>query len=43
VLDQRDDYLGDHTVADAILDRPVYNALKGDSIPKRQAPNREDR
>lgn len=37
------DYLGDPTLADAILDRLVHNAyrmpLKGDSVRKRQAPN----
>jgi DNA replication protein DnaC len=43
-LDQWDDCLGDHTVADAILlDRLVYNALKDDSMRKRQAVNRKDR
>lgn len=36
-------YLGDPTLADAILDRLIHNAyrlvLKGDSVRKRQAPN----
>lgn len=46
-LDQWHSYLGDRTVADAILDRLVHNAhkvaLKGDSMRKRQAVNRKDR
>jgi DNA replication protein DnaC len=46
-LDQWHAYLGDRTVADAILDRLVHNAhkvaLKGDSMRKRQAVNRKDR
>lgn len=46
-LDQWHSYLGDRTVADAILDRLVHNAhkiaLKGDSMRKRQAVNRRDR
>jgi DNA replication protein DnaC len=37
------DYIGDPTLADAILDRLVHNAyrinLKGESVRKRQAPN----
>jgi len=45
-LDQWHSYLGDRTVADAILDRLVHNAhkvaLKGDSMRKRQAVNRKD-
>ena len=46
-LDQWHAYLGDRTVADAILDRLVHNAnkiaLKGDSMRKRQAVNRKAR
>jgi len=46
-LDQWHAYLGDRTVADAILDRLVHNAhkvaLKGDSMRKRQAVTRKDR
>jgi DNA replication protein DnaC len=46
-LDQWHSYLGDRTVADAILDRLVHNAhkvaLKGDSMRKRQAVSRKDR
>lgn len=46
-LDQWHAYLGDRTVADAILDRLVHNAhkvaLKGDSMRKRQAVNPKDR
>ena len=46
-LDQWHAYLGDRTVADAILDRLVHNAhkvaLKGDSMRKRQAVSRKDR
>lgn len=46
-LDQWHAYLGDRTVADAILDRLVHNAhkvsLKGDSMRKRQAVIRKDR
>lgn len=46
-LDQWHSYLGDRTVADAILDRLVHNAhkvvLRGDSMRKRQAVNPKDR
>jgi len=46
-LDQWHAYLGDRTVADAILDRLVHNAhkvaLKGDSMRKRQTVTRKDR
>jgi len=46
-LDQWHAWLGDRTVADAILDRLVHNAhkvaLKGDSMRKRQAVSRKDR
>lgn len=46
-LDQWHAYLGDRTVADAILDRLVHNAykfaLKGDSMRKRSAVSRKDR
>ena len=46
-LDQWHAYLGDRTVADAILDRLVHNAhkvaLKGDSMRKRHAVSRKDR
>ena len=46
-VDQWHAYLGDRTVADAILDRLVHNSyrlvLKGESMRKRQAVNRKDR
>ncbi|NJN05505.1 MAG: ATP-binding protein [Rhodobacteraceae bacterium] len=45
-LDQWHNYLGDRTLADAILDRLVHNAhkliLKGESMRKRNAANRKD-
>jgi len=41
--DQWHAFLGDRTVADAILDRLVHDALKGDSMCERQAVNRKDR